>query len=341
MAGLRHRYLIFVLLTAFLTGFIFPSIMSLERSPITGEFHEDTGYELQENDSLPDQPPQMVEGVENSFRHGLKPNFSTNFSGYRFKMPTTQIRINRDGYRGELYSREKPHNTTRIVALGDSVTFGWGMNHSDIWTEVLERRLNENSERNFQVINLGVFGYNTTMEIGRLKEKGLKYDPDAVILQYHRNDARNQSRKSELETKHRKKLKEKYPDFNMSKKKYRVMLKTRVGRELQKEREAMPVEEDMALIGPELSRLEQIGDRNGFDTYVMGWQTYPRQSDHLNLLTERNNLNYIDMREELELYDLEKKEDNVYRLPDGHPNKKGHKLIAEGVLDSRNFPYIN
>jgi lysophospholipase L1-like esterase len=337
LMDLKQEYIFLILGVSFLSGLMAPSVTSLDASTITGVFH-DSSNSYETNKELPEEPPGVVKGAEGKNRHILRPNFSTNFSGYRVHMPHSVMRINRDGYRDQLYNKTKPDNTIRILALGDSVTFGWGVNRSDIWTEVAERKLNEKFERNFQVINFGVHAYNTSMEVDMLEEKGLKYNPDIVILQYHRNDARNISKKKKLEAKYKERLKEEYPDFNMSEKKYRLMVKREAGRELERDRRNMSIEKDMAAVGPQLSRLEDIQARNSFSTYVFAWSNMEHHN-HLRELALRNNLNFIGMEEQLEIYQPEKTENNPYRFPDRHPNVKGHKLIAEGVLESEEFPY--
>jgi len=72
-----------------------------------------------------------------------------------------------------------------IVVLGDSFTSNIGIeNISDVFTEVLEQRL-----QNFNVVNLGVNGYGTTQEYLKLERSGSEYDPDIVILMFYvRND---------------------------------------------------------------------------------------------------------------------------------------------------------
>jgi hypothetical protein len=42
--------------------------------------------------------------------------------------------------------------------------------------------------KNFEVLNFGVWAYGTIQEVEMLKEKGLKYEPDMIILGYHGTD---------------------------------------------------------------------------------------------------------------------------------------------------------
>jgi acetyltransferase AlgX (SGNH hydrolase-like protein) len=74
--------------------------------------------------------------------------------------------------------------------LGDSFTWGWGVGDDEIYTEVLESLL-----LNVEVINLGVAAFDTQQEFDYLKMKGIKYNPDIVILGFCLNDISENSRR--------------------------------------------------------------------------------------------------------------------------------------------------
>lgn len=77
----------------------------------------------------------------------------------------------------------------RIVAIGDSFTFGFGVSGQDTYPNVLERLLNAGLEaKRFEVLNLGVGGYSTRDEALVLKHKGIAWDPELVIVGYFFND---------------------------------------------------------------------------------------------------------------------------------------------------------
>lgn len=99
---------------------------------------------------------------------------------------------NSHGYRGRELSVEKPGNTKRILAIGDSVTFGHGMNDDQTYPYYLERILNEYSRGSgknnmYEVINTAVPGNAPFQEYYDL-ERGLKFNPDVIILQFTLND---------------------------------------------------------------------------------------------------------------------------------------------------------
>lgn len=83
------------------------------------------------------------------------------------------------------YSINKPKDTFRIITLGDSYTFGLYVNTKDNWSEKLEDLLNEKNRcsniKKFDVINLGVQGYDQIYSVERFKKRGAKYNPDLVI----------------------------------------------------------------------------------------------------------------------------------------------------------------
>jgi|GEM_PF-3471352 len=89
------------------------------------------------------------------------------------------------------YPLEKPNNTIRIVALGDSFTEGWVVLTNDSWPNQLEKKLNAIGDINYEVLNFGFRGFNTEDEVRVFKEYAILYDPDIVILQFFDNDVEN------------------------------------------------------------------------------------------------------------------------------------------------------
>lgn len=82
----------------------------------------------------------------------------------------------------------KGKNEYRVLALGDSVTFGWGVDQDKTFAARLESLLPERLHRPVRVINSGVGGYNTVQEVTYFKQEGLALQPDLVILTYVQND---------------------------------------------------------------------------------------------------------------------------------------------------------
>jgi len=76
----------------------------------------------------------------------------------------------------------------RVLALGDSIVFGWGVPQDQIFPVRLEQLLERRMGRPVRVINSGVGGYNTVQEVAYFKEEGITFQPDLVLLTYVEND---------------------------------------------------------------------------------------------------------------------------------------------------------
>ena len=99
------------------------------------------------------------------------------------------VTLNSLGYRDFEYSQERPNNIFRILMLGDSMTFGSGIDKiSDTYPKQLEVLLNKDSKQKFEVINTAYPGYNTDSQLYDLYIKGFNFQPDMVFLGYYHND---------------------------------------------------------------------------------------------------------------------------------------------------------
>lgn len=100
-----------------------------------------------------------------------------------------RVVINRDGYRGKMIQKKKPEGTLRIIGIGDSVMFGWGVEESECFLEKLQGLLARHyGQYNWEILNTAVPGYNAVMEVNALARKGLEYEPDVVIYNFIGND---------------------------------------------------------------------------------------------------------------------------------------------------------
>lgn len=71
-----------------------------------------------------------------------------------------------------------------VMALGDSHTLGVGVSNNDSWPNVVESILLERDQRDWQVINMGVAGYNLGQEYQMMNRYLDKYKPNHVILAF-------------------------------------------------------------------------------------------------------------------------------------------------------------
>lgn len=91
------------------------------------------------------------------------------------------IHTNSDGFRGGEIEA-KGLDTFRILVLGDSIAWGYGVEFEASFPRQLEKILNENLDTDFEVINAAVPGYGTDQELDLLKKFGLDCQPDLIIV---------------------------------------------------------------------------------------------------------------------------------------------------------------
>ncbi len=89
--------------------------------------------------------------------------------------------INSNGLRGKNFSIEKEDGTFRILMLGDSYMFGYGLSDNETLPFQLQELLNT-QEKKFEVINTGIPGYGIFQMVNFYKEEGFSYNFDLVIL---------------------------------------------------------------------------------------------------------------------------------------------------------------
>jgi lysophospholipase L1-like esterase len=95
--------------------------------------------------------------------------------------------FNPQGFRGLPVTPDKPAGARRIIALGDSNTFGWDVDEGANWPAQLHALLAA-SHPGTEVINAGVWGYSSFQGERRFREL-ISLDPDIVLVSFGGNDA--------------------------------------------------------------------------------------------------------------------------------------------------------
>lgn len=95
------------------------------------------------------------------------------------------------GFRSKELTKAKPEKTFRILGLGDSTMWGYGLLYEDCYMGVFEEALRRGfgPEWRFEIMNTGLPGYNTVIENEIFKELGLDWGWDLVLQQYDLNDS--------------------------------------------------------------------------------------------------------------------------------------------------------
>ncbi len=94
-----------------------------------------------------------------------------------------------NGLRAPLHAVEKPADTFRILTLGCSTTFGWGVDDEQSMPYRLEALLTEQGHK-VEVINGGQPGHTSFQGLWLWDKALAQYDPDLVVFGYVVQDAR-------------------------------------------------------------------------------------------------------------------------------------------------------
>ncbi|HTF86855.1 MAG TPA: SGNH/GDSL hydrolase family protein [Planctomycetota bacterium] len=111
-----------------------------------------------------------------------------NDSGVRAFITTVEFsyraRINSQGFRDPETPIRKLPGLRRLLFLGDSMTWGWGVDDGERFTDLIAADL----APGFEVINAAVPGYGTDQDFWTLEERGDSLAPDFVVLVFIFND---------------------------------------------------------------------------------------------------------------------------------------------------------
>lgn len=108
------------------------------------------------------------------------PGASGRFDSHGFE---TWVNINTKGFRGPEVDYSRSGKTRRVLFLGDSYLWGFGVNQDEMFTTLLERMVSD-----LEVVNLAVSGYSTDQELLLYQDEGHKYQADLVVILVAQND---------------------------------------------------------------------------------------------------------------------------------------------------------
>ncbi len=120
-------------------------------------------------------PPHLMENI---------PNTHNNFYA------GVPVSINSYGLRGPKVQVPKPPNTFRIVGVGDSITFGFGIPFDDTFLQVLQRRVNESvsPRMRYETLNGAVPGTGLDFYYHFIETTAQSLQPDIILIGLCLND---------------------------------------------------------------------------------------------------------------------------------------------------------
>jgi len=108
------------------------------------------------------------------------PLVSGSFESYGFD---TKVRINSKGFRGREIDYARDRQFMRVLMLGDSYVWGFGVQEEEMFTSRMEALI-----PNLEIVNLGVSGYSTDQELLLYEDEGRKYKADLAVIVVAFND---------------------------------------------------------------------------------------------------------------------------------------------------------
>ena len=279
---------------------------------------------------------------------GYEPVPALDYQGEELSFYDYLGKSNRLGYRDFDHAVEKPPGVYRIVVLGDSIGAGLRVDrYEDVFPPVLEKLLRQRGV-NAEVINFSVSGYNTQQEVETLKDRGLAYRPDLVLVAYSLNDRERVDGnilKTLLETERQSGTSANRVNPYLVKSalyrfaKYRVLAPPPEQVEAASEKELAALSGDT--VASSLADLAQISRKNDFPVLVAVFPRLVRdfrryrfgdQHEFVAGLCEKNGFHRIDLLETFvrcrEASDQPIGEDNA------HPSAYGHRCAAEAIAEA-------
>ncbi|HEY4475829.1 MAG TPA: SGNH/GDSL hydrolase family protein [Candidatus Paceibacterota bacterium] len=95
--------------------------------------------------------------------------------------------INSHGFRGSEFSVQKPAGTFRIIALGDSTTFGLFVDEAETYYKRLEKMLAKDFaplKLRIEIISAGMPGFTSYQGYQLFKKELRRYDPDMILVYF-------------------------------------------------------------------------------------------------------------------------------------------------------------
>ena len=117
----------------------------------------------------------------------LKPNVKgravhSGVMDYTWTTNAQQLRATR------VYAQTKPAGVKRVAAIGDSFTFGIGVNDSETYCALLDTRLNAACADSIEVMNFGVGGTGLSQQVETYERFARGFAPDVVTYGFMTND---------------------------------------------------------------------------------------------------------------------------------------------------------
>lgn len=290
----------------------------------------------------------------------------SNKEGYsRDKEFSVKVRLNKDGFIGRNYSYLKPDNTIRILAVGDSLTEAFQVEESESYSQLLENNLkNSFKDKNFEVLNMGIAGYGTEREYYVFKDKGLKFNPDIVLLGFFTgndfSDNMSENVNPEASFSKLRDIENKIKLFfrnHSTAWRFVLRLKSRnsilayfkdlnkkeLNQQLRQGDDQIDTKAQVDRSVSLINNFQKLANKNNVNLVVAvlppSGQVFDKDRNseelHSGLISflKKEQINHVDLLPYFKEWATLNSDRSPYLTLDGHPNKYGHQIMAGGISD--------
>ncbi|MBL7056098.1 SGNH/GDSL hydrolase family protein [Candidatus Woesearchaeota archaeon] len=287
------------------------------------------------------------------YHHGLIINGYTECKHSGGEWSNISYKTNSLGFRDKEYNNTKCPHCFRILMVGDSFTYGKGVEEVESFQSIVETRLSNREKDPIEVINTGTDSLSTVLEYLKLKNELFQLDPDLVILNFDISDVVQDAEYLQLATYSNKgELIGINGCTGQSKSQKEIFLQSKLLSSTDKKKiseSPLPpylivaqneyVKSDFvnSLWNVTLNYLDMIVTMTNERNVSIIIVTYPWEiqfKERFSLDPQKRIINFCKKRDIscLDLTEKFKNSNNSYFGMDAHWNKNGHKLTAESIV---------
>lgn len=251
------------------------------------------------------------------------------------------VSTDHNGLRVPRHPEEKAEGMHRVMALGCSTTFGWGVDDDESYPARLESRLKAGGHDDWEVINGGQPGYTTFQGLWLWDRTLKRYEPDVVLIGYVVQDARKAAytdRSQAILQGESRYLKQ----HLLYRSKVYLGLRALIGSVQVRAKERgegdaggvyrVPPEDYVANIRQLVDKVRAIGAEPVLFGYPLEREGYTRQH-RLILAAAAEDLGVRHFDPQARMEEASRRQTLYFERDRGHANAKGNNLIAKWVYD--------
>ena len=248
------------------------------------------------------------------------------------------IRTNSQGLRDKEYALKKPPNTYRVAVIGDSFTFGDGVDAEDVYHSILEKKLNGLSDSlRFEFINFGLAGYDLLNYLGTIEAKAMAYQPDLILIGFcgNNDDSLPEARQYEPFTGYR------WSEWSWAIQRFQLIRTVAnyisIRRRLHDEANVGDAKslEKKEFVREMFGQFRRVKTEHGIPlmvAYLSMADAAPEKAEMVAALCQEHGFGFVDTSPTVEA--LDDISEYWFHDSDHHPNEKMHRIYADILLKS-------